>query len=54
LYRGRIDNRVADFGSTRPEATVHDLKDALDAVLAGRPVAVPFTKSVGCAITRAR
>jgi len=54
LYRGRIDNRVADFGSQRGEATVHDLRDALDAVLAGKPVAAQFTKSIGCAITRAR
>jgi len=52
LYRGRIDNRVADFGKQRTDATVHDLRDALDAVLAGKPVAAPFTKSIGCAITR--
>ena len=54
LYRGRIDNRVEDFGKQRPEATVHDLRDALDAVLAGRPVANPFTRSIGCAITKAQ
>jgi peroxiredoxin len=54
IYRGRIDNRVADFGSRRPEATVHDLRDALDAVLAGKAVPQPFTKSIGCAITKAR
>jgi len=54
LYRGRIDNRVADFGKQRPQATVHDLRDALDAVLAGKPVAAPFTRSIGCAITRSR
>jgi peroxiredoxin len=52
LYRGRIDNRVEDFGRQHPEATVHDLRDALDAVLAGKPVAVPYTKSIGCAIMR--
>lgn len=52
LYRGRIDNRIEDFGSRRPEATVRDLRNALDAVLGGQPVAVPFTKSVGCAIAR--
>jgi peroxiredoxin len=54
LYRGRIDNRVEDFGSQRPAATVHDLRDALNAVLSGKPVPAPFTKSIGCAITRAR
>ena len=52
LYRGRIDNRVEDFGRQRPEATRRDLRDALDSVLSGRPVAQPFTKSIGCAITR--
>lgn len=52
LYRGRIDNRVEDFGKQRPAATEHDLRDALDQVLAGKPVAHPKTKSVGCAITR--
>jgi peroxiredoxin len=54
LYRGRIDNRVEDFGRQHPEATVHDLRDALDAVLAGKAVAVPYTKSIGCAITRVK
>jgi len=52
LYLGRIDNRVADFGKQRPAATELDLRDALDSVLAGRPVAHPFTKSIGCAINR--
>jgi len=52
LYLGRIDNRVADFGKARPEATVRDLRDALDEVLAGKPVTHPFTKSIGCAINR--
>jgi peroxiredoxin len=52
LYLGRIDNRVADFGKQRLEATERDLREALDAVLAGKPVAHPFTKSIGCAINR--
>jgi peroxiredoxin len=54
LYLGRIDNRVADFGKARPEATERDVRDALDAVLAGRPVARPLTKSIGCAINRVK
>lgn len=54
LYLGRIDNRVADFGKARPEATERDVRDALDAVLAGKPVAHPFTKSIGCAINRVK
>jgi len=54
LYLGRIDNRVADFGKARPEATERDLRDALDAVLAGKPVLRPVTKSIGCAINRVK
>ena len=52
LYLGRVDNRVEDFGQQRINATVFDLRDALDAVLAGKPVARPVTKSIGCAINR--
>jgi len=52
LYHGRIDNRVEDFGKQRPQATVHDVRDALDAVIAGKPIAHPATKSIGCAIPR--
>jgi peroxiredoxin len=52
LYLGRIDNRVEDFGNQRPRATVFDLRDAIEAALSGKPVAHPFTKSIGCAITR--
>ena len=49
-YRGRIDNRYADFGKPRRVVTLHDLRDALDAVLAGRPVAHAETPAVGCFI----
>jgi len=51
LYAGRIDNRVVDFGKARLRATEFDLRDALDAVLAGRPVPHPRTPAIGCAIT---
>ncbi|HLH20103.1 MAG TPA: thioredoxin family protein [Bryobacteraceae bacterium] len=54
LYLGRIDNRVADFGKQRPQATEADLREALDAVLAGKPVPHPYTKSIGCAINRVK
>ena len=50
LYLGRIDNRAVDFGVQRPRATVSDLREALDAVLAGKSVPHAFTKSIGCAI----
>ena len=50
LYLGRIDNRVEDFGKTRPRATENDVRNALDAVLSGKPVAHATTRSIGCAI----
>ena len=49
-YHGRIDDRYVDIGKTRPEATVHDLEDAISAVLAHRPVKEPVTKAVGCSL----
>jgi peroxiredoxin len=52
LYQGRIDNRIASLGVRRPEATEHDLRNALDDVLAGRPVARPRTTAYGCIISR--
>ncbi len=54
LYLGRVDNRVEDFGKRRTLVTSTDLRDALDAVLAGKPVAHTITKSIGCAIQRIR
>jgi hypothetical protein len=50
LYRGRIDDRVADFGKRRVEPTRRDLRLALDAILAGKPVPARRTKAVGCYI----
>lgn len=49
-YRGRIDNSYSTFGKRRPEPTENNLKDALDAVLAGKKIAIPVTKPVGCLI----
>ena len=50
LYRGRIDDRYIDFGKDRPSPTTRDLEDALDALLAGKRVAVRETRAVGCII----
>jgi hypothetical protein len=50
LYRGRIDDWFGDVGKKRPGPTRHDLRDAIAAVLAGRPVAEPRTQAVGCPI----
>lgn len=49
-YHGRIDDRWISPGVSRPEAQVHDLEDAISAVLAGRPVAHAETKAVGCSL----
>jgi hypothetical protein len=49
-YRGRIDNAFASIGVQRRVVTEHDLRDALDAVLAGRPAARPETQPIGCYI----
>lgn len=50
LYMGRIDNRHAAFGKTRKQTTQRDLRVALDAVLAGKPVTTPVTTAIGCFI----
>jgi hypothetical protein len=49
-YRGRIDNFYAGLGKPRQVVTAHDLRDALEAVLAGKPVVKQETSPVGCYI----
>jgi hypothetical protein len=49
-YRGRIDNFYADFGKPRRQVTQHDLRDALDAVIEGKPVVNAENRPVGCYI----
>jgi hypothetical protein len=49
-YRGRIDNSFAAIGKQRRVVTEHDLRDALDAVIAGKLVAKPETSPIGCYI----
>ena len=49
-YRGRIDNSFAAIGVQRGVVTKHDVRDALDAVIAGRPVAKPEQPPIGCYI----
>lgn len=50
LYLGRIDNRMEEITRRRPEPTERELRQALDAVLAGRKPAVTRTRAVGCNI----
>jgi hypothetical protein len=49
-YRGRIDNKYIALGRPRRVVTSHDLRNALDAVLAGRPVPAGETPAIGCFI----
>lgn len=53
LYRGRINNQYAELGKRRATVTAHDLRDALDAILADRPIAAPRTEAIGCLIPAA-
>ena len=50
-YRGRIDDRYTVSGR-REQASRSDLAEALDDVLAGRPVAISHTEATGCMIAR--
>jgi thiol-disulfide isomerase/thioredoxin len=44
-YEGRVDNNARE-----PLVTRHDAREAIDALLAGKPVPVAKTPSVGCSI----
>ena len=48
LYRGRIDDRLVEFGKQRVTPTRRDLREALEEILSGKPVSVPATRAVGC------
>ena len=50
LYRGRINDQYAELGKRRTTITSHDLRDALSAIVADRPVAVSRTQAIGCFI----
>lgn len=52
-YHGRIDDQYG-IGYRRAKPTRQDLKDALDDVLAGKPVRTATTEASGCLIGRAK
>jgi thiol-disulfide isomerase/thioredoxin len=54
LYHGRIDNRYVDFGKAMPQPTKRDLEEALQSVLAGKPVGVASTPAIGCFLADVR
>lgn len=49
-YRGRIDDRYSRRGGAADEPGSFELRDAIEAVLAGKEVARPRTKAIGCPI----
>ncbi len=56
-YRGRIDDQYgfqSGAGYSRPKVTRRDLADAIEQLLAGKPVSQPTTEAVGCLIGRVR
>lgn len=48
VYRGKIDNWAVKLGTTRKAATVHYLRDAVAAALAGDVPATQRVDPVGC------
>ena len=50
LYLGRVDNKVEDLTHPRYAATEPELRNALDAVLAGKAPKEARTRAVGCSI----
>jgi thiol-disulfide isomerase/thioredoxin len=52
LYRGRLDNRYDASGKRRDNATVHDLQNAIEAVLRGEEPAVAETEVFGCPLPK--
>ena len=50
LYSGRIDDLYTALGKKRGTATQRDLREALDAITAGKPVKKRETKAIGCLI----
>ena len=52
IYHGRIDDRYADYGLQRSAPTRHELRDAIEAALAGRLPAVDHVPALGCTIPR--
>jgi hypothetical protein len=51
-YRGRIDNGYYARLKKNPQVTAHELKEAIDDLLAGKSVRRPATPSIGCPIVR--
>ena len=48
VYDGRIDNWYVDLYRSRPSPTTHELDDAIQAALSGKPVSKSEVRGVGC------
>jgi hypothetical protein len=53
VYHGRIDDRYADLGKDRLEATQHDLERVVEAILHGQPAPEAAMRAIGCYISDA-
>ncbi|HEX3151847.1 MAG TPA: redoxin domain-containing protein [Gemmataceae bacterium] len=53
-YHGRIDDQYEPGGKNRGKPNRHDLAEAIDEVLAHKPVSVPWTPASGCLIPQPR
>lgn len=51
LYHGRIDNWYEDAGRARPSATTHELQNAVEAAINGKPVPLANANAIGCYIS---
>jgi peroxiredoxin len=49
-YRGRIDNAYSGRLKKNAQVTEHDLKTAIEALVAGKDVPTPATRAIGCHI----
>lgn len=50
VYQGAIDNWFYALGKSRPKATEHYLRNALEATLNGNPIMQSRTQAIGCLI----
>lgn len=50
MYQGRINDWYLGPTKKQRKATTRDLRDALDAIQSGKPIAVAKTEAIGCKI----
>lgn len=49
-YQGRIDDQYVAIGKARNVVTQYDLRDAITALLNGKPIEKSRTRAIGCAV----